>query len=114
MAVIFVFSAQPHLPKHPNSLADAALKKAAHLAEYAVLALLTSRAIRAAHPSVSSFVGAFLLSVGFAVTDELHQAFVPGRTSAAGDVLIDAAAAAATLLLVWAHRRPRAAFKDGS
>ena len=48
------------------------LRKAAHMTEYAVLALLLfARSDRE--------LPAFLLGVAYAVTDEIHQEFVRGR-----------------------------------
>jgi VanZ family protein len=48
----------------------------------------------------------------YASLDELHQHFVPGRTAAVGDVLIDtsggiAAQAVAALLMLWGHVRQK-------
>ena len=43
MALIFAFSAQPDLPRVPRSLVDLLVKKAAHTAEYAILAVLILR-----------------------------------------------------------------------
>lgn len=55
--------------------------------------------------SVSSTAGlAVLLAGAYAVSDELHQSFVPGRTAALSDVALDGAAALAgvvSLVLVW-------------
>ena len=75
------------------------LRKLAHAAEYAVLAVLLLRAL-------GSVAAAWLAAVAYAVTDEVHQRFVSGRVGAPRDVLIDAAGAAAGLLAwrVLAHR----------
>ena len=40
-----------------------------------------------------SVVFTLLLCIGYAITDELHQAFVPGRTPKLLDVLIDSSGA---------------------
>ena len=48
------------------------LRKCAHVTEYAILALLLYRAIGRELP-------AFLIGFAYAVTDEVHQAFVRGR-----------------------------------
>jgi VanZ family protein len=61
---------------------DLVLRKLAHAAEYAVLALLLARAV--------SLAGAFVLGVAYAVGDEVHQHFVAGRHGAARDVAVDA------------------------
>ncbi len=73
------------------------VRKAAHLCEYALLAGLIWLLMRA-YGRERRWL-AVLLAVLYAVTDEVHQAFVPGRTGLARDVLIDAVGAA---LGVWA------------
>ncbi len=70
------------------------VRKAGHFSEYALLALLFANALRSYD---FKKLTAFLISVGasalYAVTDEIHQYFVPGRACAALDVLIDTAGA---------------------
>ena len=58
---------------------------------------LTSRL--AAWPSRRVWLVAWLFCVLYAVTDEVHQHFVPGRGCQVQDVLIDSAGAAAGILL---------------
>ena len=53
---------------------------------------------------------AIVLVAGYASLDEFHQSFVPGRTPAVSDVLLDttggaAAQAIAALMLLWGHVR---------
>ena len=62
---------------------DLALRKIAHAAEYAVLGALLYRALGRELPAVA-------IGVAYAVTDEVHQAFVPGRQGAVLDVVVDA------------------------
>lgn len=83
------------------------VRKAAHLSEYAVLGLLTFRAIRRSQPSTARrwsawTVGgvALIIAATYAATDEYHQSWVPGRTPALGDVLIDSCGAAVGLSLI--------------
>mgnify|MGYP005855903993 CR=1 FL=1 len=94
MAVIFALSSRSHLPSAPQPLLDLLLKKAAHFVEYGVLALLWLRALSPAE--WRSARGPAL----YAVSDELHQALVPGRHAQPTDVLIDAAGAATASLAV--------------
>ena len=94
-------------------LAQFTVRKTAHLAEYAVLALLLWRALRQPVPgdprpwSWREARHALLLAALYAATDELHQAFVPSRDAAVMDVLMDALGAALGLLLLWAIGRSR-------
>ena len=47
------------------------------------------------------------MAVLYAVTDEIHQGFVPGRNPQFTDLLIDAAGAATPLLLARVARESR-------
>lgn len=76
------------------------VRKGAHMAEYAILFWLYCRALRlsgAKRPGV----GAFLMSVCYAATDEYHQFFVPGRGPAVADVLIDTMGAGLAYCSTW-------------
>lgn len=86
------------------------LRKTAHFLEYFVLGSLALLAVRPGlgrgRPVGLRTVGtALLLCVGYAVTDELHQLVVPGRSGRWQDVLIDSAGALAGILLVLAGYR---------
>jgi len=72
-----------------------AVRKAAHLAEYAIFGLLLFRAIRAGREGWSWrwALAAIVVAALYAVTDEWHQSFVPSRTPSGWDVLIDATGA---------------------
>lgn len=99
-ALIFAFSSVPHL-RTPLSF-DFPLRKLAHMAEYAVLFALLRRALAAEGLSPRAAAAlSFPLAVAYAVTDELHQSFVPGRAGALSDVGIDAVGA----LVAWVHSR---------
>jgi VanZ family protein len=109
MGLIFTLSAQPTLPKHPDTLLDLILKKAAHIIEYGILAVLLWRALsrgRGAH-SRSALVTAFFVSVLYAASDEYHQTFVPGRNGTPVDVGIDAVGSLVALLAVGSLGRKR-------
>ncbi len=45
------------------------------------------------------------VAAAYAVTDEIHQAFVPGRQAQVGDVLIDTAGAALGIAALWLYGR---------
>jgi len=87
MAVIFGLSHQSDLPHHPTGLVDLLLKKAAHVSEYAVLAVLVERARTRGHAQAPLLSG--LMATAYALTDEWHQMFVPGRHASLLDVLVD-------------------------
>lgn len=68
------------------------VRKAAHVCEYALLGYLVYRLLKAYGHSRPWL--AVVVCVIYAVTDEAHQFFVPGRTGSVTDVLIDSAGAA--------------------
>jgi len=79
------------------------VRKCAHVTEYAVLALLLSRALRSIptlRAKVSlSFTTGLLACALFAASDEFHQTFVKSRTPSVRDVLLDVAGALVGLLI---------------
>ena len=82
-----------------------AVRKAAHVAEYAILALLLYRAVRRTRERPPAIwcrhcAGwAFAIAVLYAASDEWHQSFVPSRDGSIHDVIIDGAGAALGLAL---------------
>ena len=98
MALIFFLSSQPQLPSPPDPLADLIFKKGAHFTVYAVLAVLFRRALP---PSRWIWALSWIFTVLYAVSDEWHQSFVPGRHPQLTDVLIDACGATTGLLIFW-------------
>jgi VanZ family protein len=80
-ALIFALSSVPDLGTGLGGW-DLVLRKLAHAAEYAVLGALLVRAT--ARPPTALALGAL-----YAVSDEVHQAFVPGRTGSPLDVTLD-------------------------
>jgi VanZ family protein len=80
------------------------IRRLAHFAEYLVLSLLLYRALRHdVHWDRRAALQAIVLSGLYAMLDELHQSFVPGRTAAATDCLINLTGAASGqgLLAAW-------------
>jgi VanZ family protein len=82
-ALIFALSSVPDLGTGLGAW-DTALRKLAHVAEYAILGALVYRA-------AASVPLAILISSAYAATDEIHQAFVAGRHGSPLDWLIDTA-----------------------
>ena len=80
-----------------------AVRKCAHVVEYAVLALLLWRALRNTAVLGAKMLvvfGAILLGCAlFAASDEFHQTFVKSRTPSVRDVLLDIAGAILGLLV---------------
>jgi VanZ family protein len=92
MAAIFVLSAQPGLRISEDPAVDLPLRRVAHVAAYGLLALLLLRPL-SAFPIRRAALTAFVVTLLWAVSDEMHQSLVPDRRGVAGDVVIDAAGA---------------------
>jgi hypothetical protein len=93
------------------------IRKCAHVAEYAILALLLWRALRQGsvlRGKMSILFGTVLLGCAvLAASDEFHQSFVKSRTPSVRDVLVDIVGALIGLFIgmSFAHRHPK---KTGS
>jgi VanZ family protein len=87
--LIFYVSSLTHLSTGLRS--DLVFRKIAHALEYYVLVLLLSRAFRGSFRSgvLELYIYPAVLSFLYAISDEFHQSFVPGRIACAQDVLID-------------------------
>lgn len=90
MALIFFLSDQPSLPSPEERWLDFVFEKSAHTFEFAVLAVLFLRALAVKRAeSWRSVAGALVLAWLFALSDEFHQLYVPGRSSDWSDLLFD-------------------------
>ncbi len=92
--LIFYLSAVPHLKSSFPQVWDLVLRKAAHLFEFGILALLLLRlGLRQEEKNKNKlkiYLAALVFSLLYAGFDEWHQGFVPGRSASFYDVLIDA------------------------
>ena len=122
MAVIFLFSAQNGDESSGTSAEILALlccifryspddsarelltlliRKAAHMTEFGVLALLWLGTLRASGIPRYVFPASFAASSLYAATDEIHQLFVSDRAGQFTDWLIDSSGALIFLLFAW-------------
>ena len=96
LGLIFYLSAQSAVPwaaPYPDKLL--------HALEYMALALLLGRALNGGLgrvPATRMLLWTWGACVVWAISDELHQSFVPGRDCEAMDVVADATGAAVGLL----------------
>ena len=91
MLIIFWFSSQPQLPKFDDNFLDLLTKKGAHALAYAILWTLWW--LGTGRPWL-----AMVITVLYAISDEFHQNFVPGRNGWWVDVSVDTVGA---LLAFW-------------
>jgi VanZ family protein len=101
---------------------DLLVRKVAHLSEYFIFAILLTRALnnRSSLSTKRQIIWGIVLGVMYAVSDEVHQSFVPSRSASAVDVVIDTIAfvcgtfsfythvAIRQVKTVHANRHPRA------
>ena len=131
MAIIFIQSALPGdlssaesdfisrffigLTQLPERVATFIIRKSAHFLEYMILGVCFGVNVRdwmerrvADLSRVKLVMIPWALSTVYAVMDEIHQAFVPGRDCALIDVGIDSAGAligSMLVLLIWRSAR---------
>ena len=77
---------------------DHYVRKAGHAFEYLVLGALVVMLVKTLGIR-RVFLISLLVCASYAVSDELHQMFVPGRGPMASDVALDTSASAAAILL---------------
>ena len=84
------------------------VRKAAHMSEYAILAILLGLTIRE-YKKEPWLLLALTATAAYAATDEFHPLLVPGRSGQLKDVLIDTAGGALGLgllaLILYLQRR---------
>ena len=99
MAAIFYVSSLSNLTV-PNGLSISG-----HSGAYFGLAVLVVRALAGGLPrriGVRLAATAILISIAYGISDEVHQAFVPGREADPYDVVADAIGALAGTIACWA------------
>jgi VanZ family protein len=103
MTIIFGFSSIPSRELPNFGIWDLVVKKGAHMLGYGLLALAYWYGLRL---DKRLWWLALLLSVLYAISDEFHQSFVPGRHPSWVDVLVfDGGGASLTLLAVLGIRK---------
>ena len=78
--------------------------RVAHFIEYAGLAvclLLGAAGLSRSGLSGAAYVIVWIFSAAYAITDEWHQSFVPGRDAAVSDVIFDGLGSAAALIVMF-------------
>ena len=111
MGLIFFLSAQPDLPHVPGPWLDTLLKKVGHAVVYGVLARFYLRLLCQYFSTARALTALRVVSVGLAViyalSDEYHQTFVPGRNGNPFDVAVDGVGACVAMLVDWWLARRR-------
>ena len=97
-ALIFWLSSLSHVPTGPENS-----DKVFHFFEYFLFAALLWRALRSRHfqkRKIQRALVVLLIGAAYAASDEIHQLFVPGRTSSVFDWIADVAGIVGMLTLM--------------
>ena len=97
--IIFTLSSIPTFPRVPVIWWDFILKKSAHVIEYAIFYWLLRRALPQ-YPILALIIG-----ILYALSDEFHQSFVPGRTAKLTDVGFDTIGILVSWSIIKKHGR---------
>lgn len=95
MGVIFAFSHQANSSEKTAVVFggfNIFARKMGHISEFGVLFLLIRFALSKHIELKKATLGAVLLAVLYAASDEWHQSFVPGRSACVEDVMLDSSA----------------------
>ena len=98
----------PHASEGTLALIHFLVRKAGHLTEYAILALLAARAFRTSTRELLRtrwFWVSLLFVVAYSLSDEFHQSFVPSRTASIYDSMIESVGGFVALVLLVIRQR---------
>ena len=89
MLLIIIFS---HLPQDDISVIVSGpdnIDLFLHFIEYLILGFLLFQSITKDGFSINPIYGSILIGISFAISDEFHQSFVPGRQTSIFDIISD-------------------------
>jgi VanZ family protein len=102
--LLFYLSGLPHLILIQKGIVNAVAHIVAHFIMYYIFAFLLARAF--VHDGMSlkkSMAVSFLIALLYAMGDEYHQLFIPGRYAEIQDVLVDGAGAALAVRVFYIY-----------
>ncbi|GBE17712.1 vanZ like family protein [archaeon BMS3Abin16] len=104
---IFYLSSQPYLGVPSEIILLDPMQLSLHLSEYLPLGFLLARAVSKTKNLTlnNSFFLPLFMGVGYGLTDELHQFFVPGRTASIFDAGADTLGVALGVIFWMGWRR---------
>ncbi|TAK95518.1 hypothetical protein EPO05_03975 [Patescibacteria group bacterium] len=105
LAVIFYFSSLKGGGVANYSVLYFLERKSLHVIEYFILTSLLYRALIQNFSQAKVFILAGALSLLYAMTDEWHQTFVPGREGLVRDVLIDLMGIVLAIIFIWSFKQ---------
>jgi VanZ family protein len=103
MLIIFLFSSRQKIQISDQSTINFMFFKTLHLIEYAMLYVLSYRAMKLTYIKKTNtfwYLAAFAITILYAISDEVHQTFVPTREGKLRDVIIDAIGATCSWICI--------------
>jgi VanZ family protein len=94
MTVIFILSSQPSEVVNSTVARTENVQKLGHLILFTFLCFSYFKATKKIGLSI-------LLTFLFALSDEFHQSFVPGRSSSFSDIIVDMIGASISGIFLW-------------
>lgn len=89
------------------------VRKNAHFFAYLTLGILVLNGLRRSGVNIKQGAGvALLICILYAVTDEVHQLYIPGRSGEVRDVMIDSAGASLGIMIYLIVSRLTGRIKD--
>ncbi|MCX8129093.1 MAG: VanZ family protein [Clostridia bacterium] len=86
---------------------DGFIRKSAHFFEYMVLGCLFFNALKSYKRLGQTLALSMVFSVAYAISDEIHQFFVPGRAMRIFDIGVDSLGIALGTILLYFYSRKR-------
>lgn len=77
------------------------IRKLAHFTAYLILGVLVYNLLLCYFTNKKSLILSLIICLLYAISDEIHQMFVPGRAGQIRDVLIDFSGTTLGVILVW-------------
>jgi VanZ family protein len=104
-ALIFFLSAQSYLPSFDDYFFDFLFKKGSHVFVYGILYVLVYRGVNLEKKSLKekNWLGPFVICFIYALIDELHQMFTPGRIPAYRDIGYDLLGTSIAFLRIYRY-----------
>lgn len=100
--VIFAFSSYQTGTASEINWQDFAVKKMAHMTEYAVLTVLLYRGLfNSGVSKMNALIYSVVVAALYGASDEFHQSFTPGREPHLRDVVFDTIGAGLAAFILW-------------
>ena len=103
MIVIFLFSSLPSSEVPSFGFLDVLIQNGGHFLGYVLLALAFGFALPPRFARLKRSIVIVALALMYALSDEYHQSFVPGRNASWWDIFVDGVGATTAALLLMRY-----------